>query len=93
MSTAAYANFDLLVDRGSPPADYRARVIQSPAGEAVTDFTRPFSSSKLADFLQGIDHAEPRPFTASAEASPTLDPCTFGTRLYDAVFKIGRAHV
>ncbi len=86
MSTAAYADFDLLVDRGSPPTGYRARVIQSPAGEAVTDFTLPFSSAELADFLQGIDQAEPRRRAASAEAGPTLDPRTFGTRLYDAVF-------
>ena len=42
MAPAAYANFDVLIDRS--PAGYRARVIQSPTGDAAVDFTLPFKA-------------------------------------------------
>ena len=45
MPVLTYANFDLLIDRS--PAGYRARVIHSPAGEAVVEFALPFTEDEL----------------------------------------------
>ncbi len=74
--SASYLNFDLLIDRG--PTGYRARVIASPAGEAMTDFALPFGGDELASFLE-------RYFDGDF-SQPGLDARAFGLRLYQAVF-------
>jgi hypothetical protein len=86
MPVGSYDNFDLLIDRS--PAGYRARVIHSPAGEAVVEFALPFSEDELTDFLW-------RSFGLSRQVgalpegeggAPTLDARDFGQRLYAATF-------
>ncbi len=79
-----YLDFDLLVTRG--PDGYRAQVIQSPAGEAVTVFAPP-DAAPFAAFWAGVGQARDttRGFvrvatTASASARDV------GGRLFDAAF-------
>jgi hypothetical protein len=83
MAPAAYANFDVLIDRS--PAGYRARVIQSPAGEATVDFALPFGQEALGDFLWRAG-GDTRHLGAAEAAASTLDPQTFGAQLYQAAF-------
>jgi formylglycine-generating enzyme required for sulfatase activity len=83
MAPATYANFDVLIDRS--PAGYRARVIQSPAGEAAVEFALPFSQEELGDFLWRAG-GDTRHLGAAEAAASTLDPQTFGAQLYQAAF-------
>ena len=80
-----YKNFDLLIEAG-PRGRYRARVIQSPAGEsAVVQFTLPFSPLELENFVLKV--GQPRRATRGPgrpENAPLKD---FGGKLYGAVFK------
>jgi hypothetical protein len=68
MDKITYLNFDLLIDRSA--GGYRARVLDSPAGQAVVDFTLPFLQEGRRG-LEGLD----------VEAATD-----FGTRLFEAVF-------
>lgn len=77
--SASYLNFDLLIDRG--PAGYRARVIASPVGDAMTDFALPFADAELAGFLERYFDGD-----FYADAQPGLDARGFGQRLYQVVF-------
>lgn len=87
MLKRAYQNFDLLITRTA--TGYNARVIESPAGEANVDFVLPFTQAELGNFFWLANHAlrQLRPATTS-ETLP-LDPKSFGTRLYEAVFADG----
>ena len=69
-----YLPFDIFIDRGPTGTGYRARVLQSPAGEAMTDFALPFTQDELTRFLP--------PWPAGA----LTDIKEFGTRLFQAVF-------
>lgn len=84
--TTTYLNFDLLVDRSPIGSSYRARVIQSPAGEAVTDFSLPFTEDELANVgwrtANGVRHLGAAP----DGVSPALDLRGYGARLYGAAF-------
>lgn len=84
MSLPTYQNFDLLITRTA--TGYNARVINAPAGQANVEFVLPFHHTELMRFywLSGrlLRHLEP----TEAEPEPALDPQTFGTRLYEAVF-------
>ena len=84
VSIPTYADFDLLIDRS--PAGYRARVLRSPAGEASVEFALPFTADELANFLGRTAGGGHVLGAISGEAGLALDPRTFGTRLYAAVF-------
>jgi hypothetical protein len=79
-----YKDFDLLIEPG-PRGRYRARVLQSPAGEsAPVQFTLPFSSLELENFVLKV--GQPRRGTRGRgrpESAPLKD---FGGKLYGAVF-------
>ena len=48
MSSLTYLDFDLSIETISPNSDrYRARVLNSPAGQASTEFALPFSELEL----------------------------------------------
>jgi hypothetical protein len=51
-SAISYLDFDLLVR--PTESGYRAQVLSSPAGEAATDFTLPFSDRELGYLLLAI---------------------------------------
>ena len=79
-----YKDFDLLIEPG-PSGRYRARVLQSPAGEsAPVQFTLPFSPLELENFVLKV--GQPRRGTRGRgrpEGAPLKD---FGGKLYGAVF-------
>lgn len=84
-----YRNFDLLIERADQT--YRAHVIASPAGEATTHFTLPFSIEQLKNslLLLGGVIRDWRAFKVGVdddEKLPTLDPKHFGAQLFQAVF-------
>jgi hypothetical protein len=82
MSDTAYSNFDLLLEREGER--YRARVLNSPAGEATIMFDSPFSGEELISFSEQL--SRPGPIRAVAD-SPELDVAKeFGGRLFKAVF-------
>ena len=78
-----YEDFDLVIE----PADdggYRARVAESPAGEATASFDLPFSDLELENFLLKV--GRPRRGTRRLE-SPEMEAARdFGGRLFKAVF-------
>ena len=80
-----YQDFDLLIERGSP-GSYRARVLQSPAGEsAPVQFTLPFSQVELENLVLKIGLARRRTRgPGRPESAPLKD---FGGKLYAAVFQ------
>ncbi len=82
--TATYLNFDLLIDRGAQAQRYRARVIQSPAGEDSGDFSLPFTPDELVDFLWRTAGDTRHLGAAPEESESALDARAFGSRLYQA---------
>jgi hypothetical protein len=71
MAEIRYLDFDLFIERSGE--GYRARVFNSPAGQATADFRLPFSEPELEKFLSESPKRE------AARA--------FGERLFNAVFK------
>lgn len=81
-----YANFDLLL---VPQAGrYTARVISSPAGQAASKFDLPFTPDELQSFWQGATPSGRHISTGPAHAADSqgVDPKSFGSRLFAAVF-------
>lgn len=83
MAAINYLDFDLLIERAGDT--YRARVTNSPAGQAATDFKLPFSDLELENFLlkmgrtrRGVRRLETQELEASKD---------FGAKLYQAVFQ------
>ncbi len=77
MSPTAYKNFDLLITRTGET--YEARVVDSPAGNAKSMFSVPFSDFDLRGLSQAIEEAR-----GGAEGGEAV--WRFGQRLFDAVF-------
>ncbi|MEM7132541.1 MAG: SUMF1/EgtB/PvdO family nonheme iron enzyme [Chloroflexota bacterium] len=93
MSTTVYENFDLLIESSGESngtqRSYRARVVNSPFGQAVTDFTLPFTHQELSSFfwLSGRLHRGLKfDIPEDEEEAERLDTKTFGHRLFDAAF-------
>lgn len=77
-----YQNFDLLIEPAGHA--YVARVTHSPAGEAATKFSVPFSALELENFLLKI--GRPRRGVRRLN-SPEMEAAkVFGKRLFDSVF-------
>ena len=73
-----YLDFDLLIERSVDR--YRARVLDSPAGEASIEFAPPFSESEVDAFFVQIGQ------TRSFETQQTRQIQQFGQSLFEAVF-------
>lgn len=78
-----YLDFDLLIERLGER--YRARVIQSPAGQASSEFVLPFSDLEIENLMLRV--GRPRRTVVRKVESPEMQAAkTFGAKLYDAVF-------
>jgi hypothetical protein len=81
----SYLDFDLLIRRTE--SGYRAQVLQSPAGEASTEFAAPFSELELENFLLRVGRS--RRGTRRRD-SPEMEAVrSVGNRLCAAVFSGG----
>lgn len=79
-----YSDFDLVVER-SEREEYRAYVVDSPAGEASGAFILPFSELELENLLLRV--GRPRRGTRRLE-SPEMEAAReFGAQLFEAVFQ------
>jgi hypothetical protein len=73
-----YLDFDLLIERSGDR--YKARVLESPAGEASGDFVVPFTPEDINSFFVQIGQ------TRSFETQQTRRIREFGQSLFEAVF-------
>lgn len=82
MAAMNYLDFDLLIE--SMGERYKARVLNSPAGQAIVDFSLPFTELEIENFLLKI--GRPRRGVRRAD-SPEMEAAkTFGSRLFETVF-------
>lgn len=77
-----YRNFDLLIERQA--STYRARVISSPEGEGRADFSLPFSSLELENFILSMGNARGDEQSSVPSKMPAAK--AFGIRLYETLF-------
>ena len=73
-----YRDFDLLIERAGEA--YKARVVDSPAGEAVARLDLPFSESDVEQFFVQIGHSR------LIESPQTQKMREFGQLLFEATF-------
>ena len=78
-----YVDFDLQIE---PKAGgrYRARVLDSPGGQASSEFSLPFSDLELENFLLRIGHARRR--MRRLESTETHTAKLFGGQLFETMF-------
>ncbi len=81
MAEMTYLDFDLLIERAEK--EYRARVLNSPAGQATARFALSFSELELENFLLRV--GRPRQGTRRIESPEMAAAKAFGGRLFDAV--------
>ena len=77
-----FVNFDLLLT--AAPGGYRARVVDSPAGEAASSFTLPFSDLEVENLILRLTQRSAG--TRRLESVEVGMVRTFGTTLFGAVF-------
>jgi hypothetical protein len=77
-----YRDFDLLIERSGK--GYRAKVLESPAGQATADFTLPFSDLELENVLLRL--GRPVRTVRRIESTEMSTAKSFGAALFDAVF-------
>ncbi len=79
----SYLDFDLLIERSEDK--YKARVLNSPAGQATTEISLPFTDEGLENFVLKIG----RPRHSSRRShSPEMEAVkSFGGKLFEAVFQ------
>ena len=84
MSTLHYLDFDLQIDE-LEDSSYRARVLNSPAGQAEASFDLPFSEQELEIFFLRI--GRPRRGVRKINSPEMNEARKFGSKLYEAVFQ------
>ena len=82
MSQKSYIDLDLVIE--SAPGGHRARILNSPAGEASVDFVLPFSDKDLRYYLAQLGPG--RRDTRRRESPEREAAKEFGGGLFDAVF-------
>lgn len=82
MSDKSYLDFDILIEREGE--GYRARVTQSPAGQAAAEFTLPFSDLEIENFNLRLGRSKGT--ARRVESSEMLAAKSFGGTLFSAVF-------
>ena len=78
-----YLDFDLLIEHAGEK--YKARVLNSPAGQATAEFELPFTEEGLENFVLKI--GRPRRNSRRADAPETEAVKIFGGKLFEAVFQ------
>ncbi|TAH51164.1 MAG: CHAT domain-containing protein [Chloroflexota bacterium] len=81
MPSLTYQTLDLALEHSSE--NYRAHVLDSPAGQANANFVSPFTSAELTTFLARVGRRAPIVGTGVKPEEMIKD---FGTRLFNAVF-------
>ena len=84
-----YLDFDLLIERAG--SGYRARVLDSPSGQAAVEFTLPFSALEMDNFLLKVTRSlgDARRNLRRLETPERQLIKGFGSKLFDAVFTAG----
>ena len=77
----AYETLDLLIEKNN--ADYSARIVNSPVGQARVNFALPFTADELKIFFARVAGRAP---TSGSTLSPKQLVEQMGTRLFNAVF-------
>ena len=84
MAETTYLDLDLLIEGAE--REYRARVLNSPAGQATSDFTLPFSELEIENFLLRV--GRPRRGVRHPESAQMKAVRAFGRQLFEAVFDV-----
>lgn len=88
-----YLNFDLAIEALAPPTaasgevdapTHRARVLNSPVGQATVKFALPFNPHELENYI--LKMARPRRSVRSLNTLEGQTAREFGSRLYNAIF-------
>ena len=82
MSITNYVNFDLMVEKTGD--EYRARVLNSPAGEATITFQAPFSALELENFTLRLGQSQRR--VRRIDSPEMQNAKLFGQRLFETIF-------
>ncbi|GEM_PF-4210477 len=82
MAQLTYLDFDLLIDRIGKK--HKARVINSPAGQAAVEFDAPFSAGELGAFWAKFEACLRKKEASPKDCKTTLKK--FGERLFTTVF-------
>ena len=82
MGEGSYFNFDLILERAGKK--YRARVFDSPAGQASAEFSIPFSELELENFV--LRMGRPRTGVRRVDSTEMEAVKGCGERLFRAVF-------
>ena len=82
MDEELYFNFDLIIERAGEK--YRARVFDSPAGQASAEFGKPFTELELENFV--LRMGRPRTGVRRVDSSEMEAVKQCGERLFQAVF-------
>jgi curved DNA-binding protein CbpA len=84
MKSFNYADFDLEISRLAR-GKYQARVIDSPSGQAVVEFKRPFTDLEFENFILKMGHT--RSSIRSINSPEMQAAKEFGGKLFEAVFQ------
>ena len=79
-----YLDFDLQIEKEPDVPFYRAQVLNSPAGQASTSFSVPFSEQEIENLLLKI--GRPRKGTRGIDSQQMEAAKSFGRRLFEAAF-------
>ena len=82
MDERSYTNFDLVIEQAGDR--YRARVINSPAGQAAVEFDSLFSPLEVENFV--LRMGRPKRGMRRIDSTEMETVRTFGTRLFRTVF-------
>ncbi len=89
LARLTYLDFDLAIEalpaQAADAPTHRARVLNSPAGQATADFRLPFNVHELENYI--LKMARPRRSVRSLHSEEGAAALDFGRRLYDAVFR------
>lgn len=83
MARLNYLDFDLLIERSGD--GFRARVIQSPAGQASVEFKLPFTDQDIEILMLRV--GRPRRGVRRIESPEMEEAKKFGGKLFDSVFR------
>ena len=82
MAELTYLDFSLLIEKSGDR--YRARVLDSPAGQATSEFDRPFSELELENFILRV--GRPRQGVRRIDSPEMETARKFGTQLFETTF-------